>query len=227
MFSTAAACESPSARPRPNGAPVHPECVQATGEVARLCEDLGHIVEEAAPELDMEQAFQTMRLIWGANVGFAVRRRYEALAHEPNGAMLESLTWRLAEEGHRHTAAEYASAIQVIHRVGRAFARFFEDFDLLLTPTLARPPWPLGTIDMTTEDVDGYFETLFAHMPFTAQFNASGQPAASIPLAWSNDGLPIGVQFVGRFGEDALLLRLAGQLEGARPWAHQRPFSQA
>ena len=207
----------------PNGVPVHPECVKAAVEAARLCAGLGHGVTEAAPELDMELAIRTMRTIWAANLWAAVETRYQALGREADGDGLETITWLLAQEGRTQCAADYARALPVIHGIGRGFARFFEDYDLLLTPTLAQPPWPLGTIDMMGRDLEAYFDTLYAHMPFTAQFNASGQPAVSVPLHWTGDGLPVGVQFVARFGDEATLLRLSAQLEAARPWADRRP----
>ncbi|MCH8154692.1 MAG: amidase [Proteobacteria bacterium] len=207
----------------PTGVPVHPECVKAAAEAARLCAGLGHGVTEAAPELDMELAIRTMRTIWAANLWAAVETRYQALGREADGDGLETITWLLAQEGRTQSAADYARALPVIHGIGRGFARFFEDYDLLLTPTLAQPPWPLGTIDMMGRDLEAYFDTLYAHMPFTAQFNASGQPAVSVPLHWTGDGLPVGVQFVARFGDEATLLRLSAQLEAAQPWADRRP----
>ncbi|MCH8997374.1 MAG: amidase [Proteobacteria bacterium] len=207
----------------PNGVPVHPECVKAAAEAARLCASLGHGVTEAAPELDMELAIRTMRTIWAANLWATVETRYQVLGREADGDGLETITWLLAQEGRTQSAADYARALPVIHGIGRGFARFFEDYDLLLTPTLAQPPWPLGTIDMMGRDLDTYFDALYTHMPFTAQFNASGQPAVSVPLHWTGDGLPVGVQFVARFGDEATLLRLSAQLEAAQPWADRRP----
>ncbi len=210
-----------------NGAAVHPECVRAAQAAATLCTALGHTVEEAAPELDMELAIRSMRTIWAASLWVAVETRYRALGRAADGHGLETITWLLAQEGRAQSAADYARALPVMHGIGRACARFFEDYDLLLTPTLAQPPWPLGTIDMMGADIEAYFEALYAHMPFTAQFNASGQPAVSLPLHWSADGLPVGVQFVGRFGDEATLLRLSAQLEAARPWADRRPALEA
>ncbi len=207
----------------PNGVPVHPECVKAAAEAARLCASLGHGVTEAAPELDMALAIRTMRTIWAANLWVAVETRYQALGREADGDGLETITWLLAQQGRAQSAADYARALPVIHGIGRGFARFFEDYDLLLTPTLAQPPWPLGTIDMMGQDLEAYFDRLYAHMPFTAQFNASGQPAVSVPLHWTGDGLPVGVQFVARFADEATLLRLSAQLEAAQPWADRRP----
>ena len=206
-----------------NGVPVHRECVTAAEDAARLCEGLGHVVEEAAPGFDMALAIRAMRTIWAANLWVGVETRYRALGREPDGEGLETVTWHLAREGRDQSAADYARAIPVIHGIGRACGDFFTDYDLLLTPTLAQPPWPLGTIDMMSEDLEAYFVALYAHMPFTAQVNASGQPAVSLPLHWSEDGLPVGVQFVGRFGDEATLLRLSSQLEQARPWADRRP----
>ena len=102
-------------------------------------------------------------------------------------------------------------------------AQFFERYDLLLTPTLPRPPEKLGVFDMNTENTEDYSRAVGLFTAFTAPFNASGSPAMSVPLYWSTDGLPIGVQFAGRYGDEATLLRLAAQLETARPWSQRRP----
>jgi Asp-tRNA(Asn)/Glu-tRNA(Gln) amidotransferase A subunit family amidase len=102
-------------------------------------------------------------------------------------------------------------------------ARFFETFDVLLTPTLASPPLELGRLALTNPDFQGLAEDIGATIGFTQLFNAAGNPAMSVPLHWSEDGLPIGVQFAGRFGDEATLFRLAGQLESARPWFDRRP----
>ena len=107
--------------------------------------------------------------------------------------------------------------------MGRRLAEFHKTYDLLLTPTLARRPVELGYIPMTATDIDGYWDRLFRYIPFTPQQNLSGQPAISLPLAMSDDGLPIGIQFAARFGDEATLLRIAGQLEQAMPWSDRRP----
>jgi Asp-tRNA(Asn)/Glu-tRNA(Gln) amidotransferase A subunit family amidase len=110
-----------------------------------------------------------------------------------------------------------------LHGISRQIQAFFTGYDMLLTPTLAEPPVKLGVLDMMTEDAAAFSERLWRYTPFTYPFNVTGQPAMSVPLAWNGDGLPIGVQFVGRYGDEAGLYRLAGQLERARPWADRRP----
>jgi Asp-tRNA(Asn)/Glu-tRNA(Gln) amidotransferase A subunit family amidase len=111
----------------------------------------------------------------------------------------------------------------VVHRTGRAVARFMEQYDVILSPTMCKPPHPLGVLDMSTDDPERYFAAVFASIGFTSLFNSAGNPAMSVPLATSSAGLPLGVQFAGRFGEDATLFRLAAQLEAAQPWAGRRP----
>ena len=120
-------------------------------------------------------------------------------------------------------ATDYLATLQEIHAFGRRLARFHEDWDILLTPTLATRPVPLGDLVMTTEDYEGYYDRLFRYIPFTPQQNLSGQPAITLPLHMSEDGLPVGVQFATRFGGEAVLLSLASQLETARPWIDRRP----
>jgi Asp-tRNA(Asn)/Glu-tRNA(Gln) amidotransferase A subunit family amidase len=129
----------------------------------------------------------------------------------------------MAELGCKHTAVDYARAIRAVHSAGRAVGRFFTRWDVLLTPTMCSPPHRLGVLSLSAEDRDAFRHALIGTIAFTAPFNWSGNPAMSVPLHWSSDGLPIGVQFVGPFGGEAVLFRLAGQLERARPWAQKRP----
>ena len=130
---------------------------------------------------------------------------------------------RSGELGRKNGAADYARAIGVVHRAGRAVGRFFTQWDALLTPTMCTPPHRLGVLSLSSRDTGAYREALIGSIAFTAPFNGSGNPAMSVPLHWARDGLPIGVQFVGPFGGEAILFRLAGQLERARPWAQKRP----
>ena len=127
------------------------------------------------------------------------------------------------EAGAKATAADYAGAVQAIHRTGRLVGQFFERYELLLTPTLPRPPEKLGVVDMNTEDPESYGRAVALFTSFTAPFNASGNPAMSVPLHWSAGELPIGIQIAGRYGDEASLFRVAAQLEQARPWFHRRP----
>ena len=125
------------------------------------------------------------------------------------------LTWLMYQRGKQVTGANYVRGLAAIHAYGRAMAGLFQQYDVLLMSTLGSPAIPVGHL---TEDPREYTQRLFKFMPNTQAFNNTGQPAMSVPLAWSQGGLPIGIQFVGRMGEEALLFRLAGQLEQARPW---------
>ena len=112
---------------------------------------------------------------------------------------------------------------QIIHGTGRKLAHFFESYDVLLSPTVGRPPPVIGEISMRSEDLDGYIAQVWDLVPFTLMINYAGTPAATLPLYWSSAGLPIGVQIATRFGDEAAIFRLASQLEQARPWFDRRP----
>jgi Asp-tRNA(Asn)/Glu-tRNA(Gln) amidotransferase A subunit family amidase len=128
------------------------------------------------------------------------------------------------QEGQTLTAADYLETITTMHLIGRRMGAFLERYDLLLTSTLGRPPLLLGEMDMTSEDVDRYVSFLFDEVtPLTPLFNQTGGAAMSVPLAWTDDGLPIGIQFGGGLGDEPTLIRLAAQLEEAQPWAGRRP----
>jgi len=134
-----------------------------------------------------------------------------------------SRTWRTYLHGERLSSGAYLLAVQDIQRASRDAAVFFNDYDVWLTPTLAQPPVPLGYFDYTPETRDQHIARLGEYTGFTLIANASGQPGISLPLHWNEDNLPIGVQLLGRYGDEATLLRLAGQLEQARPWSERRP----
>jgi amidase len=136
---------------------------------------------------------------------------------------VEPLTWAMYERGREISAAQFQLAIASLQLASRQIAGFFEQHDVWLTPTLGAPPVKLGAIDPRATDAEAAFAEMLDYVPFTPAFNATGQPAISLPLHQSADGLPIGVHFAARFGEEDLLLRLAGQLERAHPWHERRP----
>jgi Asp-tRNA(Asn)/Glu-tRNA(Gln) amidotransferase A subunit family amidase len=121
------------------------------------------------------------------------------------------------------TGADYVRATQTAHRLGRQMAAFHADWDVLLTPGLAAPAVKLGWLDMMMDDVDEYWRRVFAFSPFTVWFNLTGQPGLMLPLGQTAEGLPLAVQLVARYGDEATLLRLGGQLEAARPWFGRKP----
>ena len=120
------------------------------------------------------------------------------------------------------SGGQYLLAVIALQRTSREVAAFFQDHDVWVSPTLAKPPAKLGTL-RTDQSFEQGADMLVDYMPFTAIFNVTGQPAVSLPLHWSADGLPVGVQLVGRFGDEGLLYRVAGQLERARPWIDRKP----
>jgi Asp-tRNA(Asn)/Glu-tRNA(Gln) amidotransferase A subunit family amidase len=205
-----------------NGAPVDPECAEAARAAARLCASLGHAVEEARPQIDEAAWNHATRVVVAANVTFNLEARAAALGRPLAESDVERMTWDRVVDAVTMTAADYARSISVVHRVGRVVARFFQAHDVILTPTMCKPPHPLGVLDMSTTDSVAYLTALFACIGFTSLFNSAGGPAMSVPLATSRGGLPIGVQFAARFGDEATLFRLGAQLEAAQPWAGRR-----
>jgi len=211
----------------PTGSDVHPDCVAAAEAAAALCESLGHKIEPAALAVDGD-AF-TMHFInaWAASNAWAMADWEERVGRTATEADVEPLTWALTELGRSLSAAVYLKSVQELQRITRQIAEYFEGIDVLLTPTLGEPPAPLGTFDSPPDNpLAGLFRAA-AYVPFTPPFNVTGQPGISLPLHWNEAGLPIGVQFVGRFGAEETLLSLAGQLEQAAPWADRRPAVSA
>jgi amidase/6-aminohexanoate-cyclic-dimer hydrolase len=208
-----------------NGTPVDPECSEAARAAARLCERLGHRIEEATPDIDVKALGEANLIVIGGNVRAGLEARAAALGRELSADDVERVTWLRAAEGHTARAADYARSIGVMHRTGRVVARFFTRYDVLLSPTMCQPPYALGVLDMMTDNLDAYTRAVLGAVGFTSLFNTAGAPAMSVPLAWSTSGLPLGVQFAAPFGDEASLLRLAAQLEAEQPWAARRPLA--
>jgi amidase len=206
----------------PLGTPVDPSCVDAATEAAHLCERLGHAVEIAEPSYDavaIKAAWRVLATVAAASQVAEYGRR--ASIADPL-ARLEPVNAAWLAAAPAIGAADYAAALQHLRRAGRAMGQFFQRFDVLITPTTAELPQPLGVLACRDADFDAFYDRFWQHGPFTAIFNATGSPAMSVPLGEAG-GLPVGVQFAAALGRDSLLYGLAGQLERAAPWGHRRP----
>jgi amidase len=198
-----------------------PECAQAVRDAAKLCERLGHHVEEADPPIDRAALAAA-----GVVISASVAADFAQLAAERGRPIaedeVEPVTWGAYQRGLAVGGAEYIRSLRAAHALGRRLGEFFQRHDILVCATLGSPAIPVGHLHEPGLTPQDYAARLFAFMPNTQAFNISGQPAASLPLSMSAAGLPIGVQLVARGGEDGLLLSLSGQLERAAPWAGRR-----
>ena len=202
------------------GAPLDPVLVDAVEQTAKLLAGLGHHVEEAAPDYDGAALGAAFGTVMSANTFTNIQIR--AGGRVPGPDDLEPVTRLYAERGRGFSADDYIRAVQTFHRIGRALGAFFTRYDVLLSPTIARTSLPLGAVRMDGS-LEQYEEALAPMIPFTAVCNATGVPAMSVPLAWTSDGLPIGLHFTGCFGAEEMLFSLAAQLEQVRPWRERRP----
>lgn len=205
----------------PNGAPVESEVLDVFESAAKLLRDLSHDVEEADPDIDRESVIPTFRTISAANVAATLRSHPAGKKAGPSN--VERVTAAAAKLGEEMSGADYVQATQAAHRLGRRMAAFHQSYDVLLTPALGTLPPRLGWIDMMLEDADEYWNRVFSFSPFTVWFNITGQPGVTLPMGVSETGLPISVQLVAPYGGEATLIRLAAQLETARPWTDRRP----
>ena len=191
------------------------EVTAAVDEIGELLQNIGHQVEEAEPGFDREAVGQAGFAIIAANTALAIKLRAEALGREVTDQDIEPSTQAIMAMAGSLSADDYARATLTNHQLGRVMGRFHQKYDLMLAPTLSTEPVPIGFM---AENIDGIAQ----FMADTALFNQTGQPAISLPLCWSASQLPIGIMFVAAFGNDALLMRIAGQLEQARPWWEKR-----
>ena len=205
------------------GAAVHPDCVEAAEHTAQLLESLGHEVVPEDPVLDMEAFIRA----WTDIVACGTQLTVESVGADAL-ERTERVTQLAVAHGRTLSGAQYLSAVETVHALGRTMARFLQPFDMLLTATLGEPPARIGRF--ATGRPDGWnsfleyrLEHVLPYSPYTALANGTGQPAMNLPLWWNAAGLPVGTQLMGRAGDDHVLLQLATQLEQADPWFHRRP----
>jgi len=205
------------------GDPFHADCLAAVRDVARLCESLGHEVVEAAPKIDGERFVKAFDTVWFAQHAASLDAMSVTLGRAPAQDDLEPLTRAIYESGKQTSATQYLAAMDAFASFTAASAAFFAEHDLWLTPTLGMPPPEIGFLDHLKESAERLERKAYELVPVTPLFNLTGQPAMSVPLYWTAAGLPIGTHFAARPGEEATLLRLAAQLEQARPWGNRLP----
>jgi amidase len=222
----------------------HPDCVAALEDAVKLLHELGHEMVEAVPPVDGQAFARDMLLMLAGETWADILDAEKRVGRKARPGDFEDSTWALSLMGGAFTAGEYARAARSLQRAARKASAFMEDYDVLLTPTLADPPLPLGALMPQGLDrialrvlgrlslggvlkaagaIDKTAEQVFSFIPYTPLMNATGQPSMSVPLFWNREGLPIGTMFTGRFGRDGVLFRLAEQLERARPWADRKP----
>jgi amidase len=203
---------------------VHPECTMATEEAGRLLEGAGHQIELAFPEALAEPVVaEVSGVVWGTGVRRDVERLGEALGQPIDPDELEPFNRALIEQAATVTATQYLAALEKMYAWARRVVAWWTGgYDVLVTPTTTHPPPRLGVM-APDSDLDQLSSLMGALTRLVAPFNATGQPAMSLPLHWTPDGLPVGVQFVAAYGREDLLLRLAAQLEAAQPWQERLP----
>jgi amidase len=208
----------------PTGVPVDDECVQATHSAAALLESCGHSVSEDAPTIDADAFASNFIKIWIATCAASVRGCAALLGHEPNPDELEGLTRQMVEVSDSVKATDYLLALDGLRSASRDIVRFFSGYDLLLSPTLAKPPLEIGALlpDEGQQPIQ-MLQKSGEFAPFTVMANVTGQPALSLPLHQTDAGLPIGVQLVGPPAREDLLLSVAAQLESANAWQERVP----
>ncbi len=206
-----------------DGKEIHTDCVKALQSAVRLCRKLGHKLTQKSPVIDRKVLGRSFNVIWAANCAATIDWIADVSGWKPKQDDYEPLTWALYEQGKNFTSGDYLTAVEKIQTISRDVARFFLDYDIFMTPTLGEPPVLIGEMDATSDDPLKGWRRAVSFVPFTPLCNATGQPAMSVPLYWNERNLPIGIQFVGRYGDEATLFCLAAQLEKAQPWAKRIP----
>jgi amidase len=210
------------ARPAPDRQ-VHPDCLAAAIETARLCQELGHRVEEVTLPVDPEEIADAYLTLWACGMDWMLLRWEGLLGHPIGEDDVEPLTWALAQLGRGYRGAQYLDALARLQRISRQVAEGTRHLDAVIGPVTTEPTPLLGSFTATREEPFAGLVRAADFIPFTPLANITGQPAMSVPLHQTSDGLPVGVHVVGRFGDEATLLRLAAQLERARPWVDRWP----
>jgi amidase len=206
-----------------NGRPIHAEVQAALEAAADLLEKLGHEVVPRDLDIDQRALWGSQGAFSGANFAAGLRRMIAETGREPEGEDFEPLTWASWKGGQRVTGMDAMESAQTLRVMARQALQLYETFDIFLTPTLAAPPPPIGYLSPVLNSPRDIGRRNGEFFPFPGVANMTGQPSISLPLAWSNDGLPIGMMFTARYADEATLLRLSAQLEKEAPWRHRKP----
>ncbi len=206
-----------------HGIQLRVECAEALQQTVSLLERAGHRLFTASPAFELAEMSASLKTL----LAVALAEEVPALAAEAGRAIgpetVEGCHRILIQLGREMPALELSRALNFRHSLARSFGRFFRDYDVLLTPTVAEPPVPLGTIDSDSSDADAYLERIRLFSPFCPMANFAGLPSMSVPLCWTRSGLPVGMMFTGRYADEATLFRLAGELERMQPWCDRHP----
>jgi amidase len=209
----------------PRGEFVHPDCVDAVTAAAELLGELGHDVSHGHPASLADDSFTARFMaIWATNMAIGIEGFGATIGRDLGEADVEPVNWAQAVHARNVSGVDYAKAVAATAEFRRNTQQWWADgWDLLLTPTLGEPPLRIGELDPTPADPLAGMRRATQFVPFTPQFNVTGQPAINVPLHWNDAGLPIGIQLVAAYGRDDVLIRVAGQLEAARPWVQRTP----
>jgi amidase len=205
------------------GIRLDPGCAAGLAGTVELLRGLGHEIRFTEPPCDLAELAGHVTTFMAVSLAEELPLLAKATGREIGPATVEACQLALLERGRRVTGVALSRALAYRGELGQRMGEFFAGLDLLLTPTLAGPPPPIGVLSADAVDLDGYLARMWAHSPFAAIANVCGIPSMSVPLCWSADGLPVGMMFTGRYGDEESLFRLAGQLERARPWHGRHP----
>jgi len=206
------------------GVEVNAEIAAKVQQVARMCQDMGHTVEAAGPQVELGPYFSALGVLWHASLGYKCDQLAQQMGRTVDRDHLEPVTFELYRNSKKISVADIFNARYALNSTRRRVGKFFEIYDLLLTPTTAQLPVPIGTIDQNQDvALEKWYIGTSQFNAFTNLFNATGLPAISLPLCQSATGLPIGIQFAAGFGHEDLLIRVAGAFEEALPWADRVP----
>ena len=211
----------------PLGISVHHDCRRAVESTAKRLASIGHHVVEDDPVYDEAVLLDPIVTIWSVGNAADLDVVESRIGRPARNDELEITTWELVERGREVSAVKLVEAVDLMHEASRAISPFFDKYDAWLTPTLAQPPLPLGLLNKSYGGADAWWKYDLSFNPWNTIANLTGNPAMSVPLDWDDSRLPIGVLFTGRYGDEAALFRLAGQLERSFPWADKSPAEAA
>lgn len=226
------------------GNSVHDDCKAALADAVALLDSLGHDLVESEPPVERDEFNRAFLTMVCGETRAGIMEGAALVGRDATPSDVEVTTWALNLLGAAMSAGDFVRAEHYLRTSARRMGEFFESFDLLLTPTMSLPPFPTGSLQPARHEVallkvlgrlragnvlkflgalEKSADEVFDAIPYTPMFNVSGQPAMSVPLYWNAGNLPVGVHFVGRYGDEATLFRIAAQLEQARPWMNRRP----